>query len=198
MTMEDSWQRLVAWCEQNAPVTFQRLRPPAPSAELKATERRFPRQWPDDLRRWYGLQDGAAWESSNTPLPDWRILSLSEIVESAEMYAGFDDIYDEDELADGEQEEAGSLSVPFLPSFVPIADNITACTLFVDTRPGLQYGCVCAFDRDQGALDGPSWDSVTGMLDDVVTSLQSSSASDGWYPTVTAGELTWELEDPQG
>lgn len=193
MTTEDAWQRLVSWCQQNAPVTFGYLQPPAQPAALAAAEARFPRAWPDDLREWYRLQNGAAWESSNTPLPDWRILSLEQMIDSAEMYAGF---WDGDELAEADQDDAGAMAWAFAPSFVPIADNIAACTLFVDTRPGPLHGCVHDWDRDEGALsEQPKWDSVTSMLEDVASALEEGRDCDGWRPTVVDGVLAWELSD---
>ena len=114
-TVEDAWQRVVSWCERNAPVTFGQLRLPASESALASAEASFPRRWPDDLRRWYALQDGAEWQSNNSPLPSWRILSLREMTE-------------------------------YGPSFVPIGDTVWASYLYVDTRPGSQFGCVADHD----------------------------------------------------
>jgi cell wall assembly regulator SMI1 len=160
---------------------------------VRAAEQRFPHAWPEDLRRWYALQNGAAWDSANTPLPDWRILSLAEMLETSEMFAGFFGGDDGNVVRDGERDEAGSIAFAFLPSFVPIGDNIAACYLFVDTRPGPAFGCVSDWDRDEGALDEPTWPSITAMLEDVADAVRNGRASNGWAPTVVDGELTWEL-----
>jgi cell wall assembly regulator SMI1 len=192
--VENDWQRLVSWCQLNAPVTFGHLRGPASADQLEASEQQFSRRWPDDLRRWYQIQDGTAWESANTPLPDWRILSLAEMADRAEMFAGFEEDDEEGMVNEGEQQEAGSMAWAFLPSFVPIGENIAACFLFVDTRPGPQFGCVNDWDRDEGALsDEPKWASVTAMLEEVATAVETGQACDGWRPTVTDGVLAWEL-----
>lgn len=192
MALDGAWQRLVAWCERNAPVTAGHLRPAATPAELSAAEGSFHRAWPDDLRAWYRLQDGAAWESANTPLPDWRILSLADMADRAQMFAGFNEDNDDGTVSDGEQEPAGYMAWAFLPSFVPIGENIAACFLFVDTRPGRQFGCVTAWDRDEGALSDPIWPSVTAMIDDVASAVEESRECDGWQPTIENGVLAWK------
>jgi cell wall assembly regulator SMI1 len=196
MTVERAWQRLVSWCERNAPVTFGQLRPPAPMSELEAAQDRFVRRWPDDLSRWYALHDGFAWDCADTPLPDRRVLSLEEMADRAEMFAGF---YEEgDQLVrDGEQQTAGDIAFAFLPSFVPIGENVAGCFLFVDTRPGPRYGCVSDWDHDEGALREPKWASATDMLEAVAAALEAGELCDGWLPTVEAGELIWELVGDQ-
>lgn len=192
MSVEEAWVQLVEWCQQHAPTTFEYLQPPAEPADVEAVEQRFPRAWPDDLRRWYALQNGAAWDSANTPLPDWRILSLDEMVETAEMFAGFYE--DDDELvAEVGNDEAGTIAPAFVSSFVPIGDNVAACFLFVDIRPGPAFGCISDWDRDEGALDEPTWPSVTAMLEDVVAAVRTGRACNQWLPTVVDRELTWEL-----
>ena len=190
MTVEEAWQRLASWCERNAPVTFGHLRPPASASALAEAEESFPRRWPDDLRRWYALQDGSEWQS--TPLPTWRILSLREMTARwpslTSMYDG-----EEDLIGQGERNEAGSLAYIYLPSFVPIGEAIWASYLYVDTRPGPRFGCVADHDRDEGATREPKWPSVTAMLEDVATALESGEACDGWRPIVEDGQLSWDL-----
>jgi cell wall assembly regulator SMI1 len=195
VTVEDAWQRIVSWCEQHAPVTSGHLRAAPPAAALAAAEERCPRRWPDDLRRWYSLQDGVDWESANTPLPDWRILPLSELVEQSEAMSS---LFEEDEaelVREGEQQEAGSIAFIYLPSFVAIGENIAACCLYVDTRPGPRFGCIADWDRDEGAISEPTWPSVSAMLEEVAAALETGQSCDGWRRTVASGVLAWELSD---
>ena len=190
VAVEDAWQRLASWCEHNAPVTYGDLRPPASASDLAAAEEFFPRRWPDDLRRWYALQDGAEWQSSNSPLPCWRTLSLRELTEQGPLLASMYD-GEEDLVGEGERNAAGTLAFVYLPSFVPIGEAIWASYLYVDTRPGPQFGCVADHDRDEGASRDPKWASVTAMLEDVAAALEADEPCDGWRPTVEDGRLSW-------
>jgi cell wall assembly regulator SMI1 len=188
MSVDDAWGRIVAWCEINAPVTFQGLRPPAGAHALAATEARFRREWPADLRRWYELQDGVDFLQFDAPLPHWTAHPLAEI------QSGDDGIGSAEEVAEGEQSPAGSMAWLWVPSFVEIAHDITASRLFVDLRPGELRGCVTMWDRDEGALDEPHWASVSEMLEQTASSLELGVACAGFRPVVEDGALGWDYD----
>ena len=124
-------------------------------------------------------------------LPCWSPLSIDQIVESWQMYAaivedlGLDEFIDEDALA-------GDMATAFVSEFVPIAEDGAASTLFVDTRSGPLSGCVTIYHRDDGALGGPTWDSVTAMLDDLADALEGGRPCNGWQPTIDDDALDWQ------
>ena len=180
MSVDDAWGRIVRWCEVNAPITFGALRSPAGPDALAAGEARFPRAWPLDLRRWYELQDGVDFLARDAPLPHWTVHGL------AFLQSGDDGVGSAEEVAAGENEAAGSMAWLWVPSFVEIAHDVTACRLFVDLRPGELIGCVTVWDRDQGALGEPRWASVTHMLEDTASSLELGVPCGGFRPVNTA------------
>lgn len=194
MITEDAWSRLTAWCERHAPATFGHLRPPAAPAVRTTAEGAFARRWPEDLRAWYAVQDGAGRASVGSPLPDWRPLPIAEMRVVREMFV---DVADHVAVDDTEAEPAGTFAFAFGHSFVPIADNGVGCYLFVDCRAGERSGCVMEWDRDELATREPRWASVTQMLSEVAASVENGLPCGLWRPTVAGGELVWELDATQ-
>jgi cell wall assembly regulator SMI1 len=192
MSVESAWGRIVAALERNDPDSARLLRPPVGTEALSAAEAAFPRAWPEDLRRWYGLHDGAE-HPGVWAVPDWMLLSLNEVVASARSYAKIYADF-EPEGADPEVEEAGTTAFAFIASFVPIGEDGAASTLFVDTRPGPNFGCVTGFMREDTDTYGIEWASVTAMLEDAAAALEaepsvdtatvSASCAERWQPIV--------------
>ena len=160
----------------------------------------FDRPWPDDLRGWYSIQDGVGnGDLIDTPLPHWTLRSLQSVVSDTDFYRSMyedEGLADEELAAEEDAEPAGSRAFVWLPSFVLIAHDVTACGLYVDLRPGEQYGCVSMWDRDTGGADeeGPLWGSVTAMLEATATSLESGTPCNGYVPVVEDGALGWDYE----
>lgn len=146
--------------------------------------------WPAELRELYRLVDGSPTDQLWAGvIPGWDFMPLASVEETREMYADFD--WDDDDPGD---QPAGEPAFAFLPAFVPIGDDYTGCTLFVDCRPGQLYGCVTEYMREDAAVDGPTWPSVSAMLEDIADALEGGNASNGYRPTVEEGLLTWALE----
>jgi cell wall assembly regulator SMI1 len=197
MTVERSWARITSWLEQNAPATAAKIRRAAPESARAASEASFPTAWPADLRDWYALQDGESMQKLwRCVLPHWEILSVVDVVSQAETWLGFADhaAGEDDEGIDAPSPDAGQSVLAFLPDFVPIAGDGCGNTLFVDLRPGSEHGCVSEFEAEDG-MSGPTWPSVTRMLEDLADSLESGRECDGWLPSVEEGELSWDLAD---
>ncbi len=215
MSVEESWERIVAWCRAHAPATAAVIRPPAEAGRIAETERATGGRWPVDLRDWYRLADGTERTPADcllpfyNPLPveivaaEWaswqrdqaRITAAARSATAGTMAAALggrpEDPYDVDRH---EREPAGTAAGMFLPSFVPIAEDQSGSYLFVDTRPGPLHGCVTEFVKGNADSDGPRWPSVTAMLTEVADALDRDLTVGGWRPVVDNASLTWTFE----
>lgn len=200
--MEQSWARIVAWCERMAPRTAAAIRAPAEPAALTRAEAAVGRKWPEELRQWYRLQDGV--EGQARLLPSYAPLSSSELVNTWRMYQEvFEELYGDHEtyvssLADLERRPAGEPAGMFLPSYLPIASTNAATDIFVDCRPGPRTGCVVEYLREDADHRGIRWDSLSVMLEDVADSLEKGRPTGHWLPVVEDGELDWEVVNTAG
>lgn len=200
MAVEESWHRIVSWLTVYAPQTAAGIRPPAGEETLISAEAAFARAWPADLRQWYRLHNGASSQQLFTGVvPGYaELLSLQRIPAASRDYVEvFDGLADEDDgsfgdVASLEQSSAGETAWRFLPSWVPIAEDGTACTMFVDCRAGERYGCVTLFEREDADTGGPLWISVEAMLADIAEALEDGRPCGGWQPRINDGVLEWE------
>lgn len=198
MTVADSWERILTWCAEHAPESLSSIRPAAPESERRAAEQATGVRWPDDLRAWYALADGTEIQPRGTLLPFYRPLPLREVVSRWQMLQSvWADIYPPDVLETGRQGPAGTVAAAFLADYVPIAEDGTGDTMYVDTRPGDQTGCVGIFFHADTDTYGPVWDSITAMRADVADSVEQNRPCNGWLPTVTDRRLDWSVADPR-
>jgi cell wall assembly regulator SMI1 len=186
----EDWSRIERWLRQRAPRTAACIRAGASSADIERSENQFPNAWPSELRELYRLADGApTGQLWSGVLPGWDFMPLASVEETSDMYSGFDWV--DEELGD---QPAGEPAFAFLPVFVPIGEDYTGCTLFVDCRAGQLFGCVTGYMREDADSDGPTWTSVSAMLQDVANALEHDGVSNGYRPKVEDGLLTWALE----
>ena len=92
-----------------------------------------------------------------------------------------------------DNESAGTVAdIPWLPSWLPIADDIGGAYLFLDLREGPQHGCVGRMDKEEISFSRPVWSSVTEMLAEVADALVNGTDIDGWFPgAVEDGRFGW-------
>jgi len=201
MGLAASWAHIVAWCRDHAPQTAAAIRPPAGPALLARAEAATGAVWPEDLRAWYRLADGTERTTAGRLLPFHRPLPLASVIEHWTMYqriwadiaASSPNGAEWSDTARLEAGPAGTAALMFLPSFVPIAEDLGGDDLFVDTREGPQGGCVTAFAKGDADSWGPRWASVTAMLAELATGLEQGRAVGGWRPRVEDGRLGWDV-----
>jgi len=201
MGLAASWAHIVAWCRDHAPQTAAAIRPPAGPALLARAEAATGAVWPEDLRAWYRLADGTERTTAGRLLPFHRPLPLASVIEHWTMYqriwadiaASSPNGAEWSDTARLEAEPAGTAALMFLPSFVPIAEDLGGDDLFVDTREGPLGGCVTAFAKGDADSWGPRWGSVTAMLAELATGLEQGRAVGGWRPRVEDGRLGWDV-----
>ena len=58
VTINDSWSRIAAWLQANAPTDLALLQGPVSSEDLDAAAARFGLELPDDFRQLYQLMNG--------------------------------------------------------------------------------------------------------------------------------------------
>ena len=88
---------------------------------------------------------------------------------------------------------AGEAAWTFVDEFIPIA-GMDGYFLFVDARPGELNGCVTVFDKANSDDAGPQWLSISALLDDLATSLETGEPFDGGCRhAVVGGLLEWDI-----
>lgn len=188
------------WLAAHAPAAFGALNPPAEEVRLDQAENVAGVSLPHDLRTWWSHLDGVRvpsrgeplrlipWSSSPLSVAEALIRRESWLTTTREIWSAHFDV--DTRLAEGAQAPAGSAFPIWLPQWIPIASDPGTETLFVDLRSGDQHGAVMAYDRVDGGLHPPRWDSVTDMLDEIAGRLVDSDPDfpdDPWIE----GILDW-------
>jgi hypothetical protein len=100
------------------------------------------------------------------------------------------------DIASCERAPAGTVAGMFLPSFVPIGDNGSGCSLVLDLRSGPLSGCVTPYMREDVDNRGPGWPSLDALLDDIADCLETAQSMGRWRPFVSDGWLDWAIDYP--
>jgi cell wall assembly regulator SMI1 len=203
-SVAESWASIVGWLERNLPAALEVLQPPAPWSAVSAVREGMGRRLPSDLLAWLNINNGIKRRGDfgnilpilHTPLPCEEMLPRREMLRG--IYA--------DVPRPGELELAGTKSVEWLDSFLPISDAGTDVELFVDLRDGDLHGCVGQFDAPAGGFWAPYWTSTADMLADVADALTLGrpalhayadrtstpwSRVPAWVPYLDEGRLRW-------
>ena len=215
-----SLDRIIAWCEGNAPLTAKAINPPAPIDRLHAAQRATGGwNWPDDALAFYAACDGFSRTPDAYVLPGYRPLPLREVVENWEglMTAIFADgaspVFSSEEergrhyaqlannptpdLDPGEPDlnfaQAGTAAGRFVSSFLPVAEDQSGSYLMVDRRAGTEFGRIFSFDKVDADINGPWWPNLQQLLATVADSLDAGSAVTGMrrIPVASGGRIVW-------
>ncbi|UNN02015.1 SMI1/KNR4 family protein [Rhodococcus opacus] len=209
MTVSAEWARIIRWCSRHAPVTARGIEPGASPDEIAAAETATGVTWPDDLREWYALQNGARFQDERTGIfpgsvfPLHVLLSLDQVLERRDdllslwrqMILSDPDFTGSDPFEIPESEPAGTTAWMFLPSFVPFTSQ-SGFLYFVDTRPGPRHGCVTEYAHADVDSRGPKWSGIATMLATHADSLESGTPLANFRPVVVDGALKWEVDVP--
>lgn len=193
MSVESNWVRIIRWCEQHAPTTASRLRPPPGRQAVHAAEAATDRLWPAQLHAWFALHDGA-FDSQ----PEALVLPRNEPISVALAVRTRDELVEiwrdnTDDLGGTETlmaQPAGTEIETFLPAFIPIGSDGAGDYLAVDTRGGDRAGCIVEFSKYGGTA--LCWDSIADMLESTATALEQQVPCQGWMPVVENGLLRWD------
>jgi cell wall assembly regulator SMI1 len=202
-TVRAIWERVVAWCRADAPVTAAALHRAVDDVTLAAAQQETGQAWPDDLVAVLKVSDGADRAIAAAVIPPCFIPSpVARIQADWHLMTGISrDIGDPDELAVMVASEAGSSSPYFLRSWIPIADDTAGNLLFVDLRPGELQGSVSCWWRDDGFHQQPTWSGVARMAGEIADALEDGlwvpddTGERDLKPVVHDGVLGWEDAD---
>jgi hypothetical protein len=204
MTLAGVWSTYMQILRERAPVTAASIRPPCAAADVLAAER-MTAPWTEELREFYRLQDGqdatyAGGSYSGEALPDLRLYPLDEAVALHSWWLKTRHSTEHlgpNWLAEVRDQGAGESAATFLPEYIPVAEGFGGLFAYIDTRRGLQCGCVRFFSAEGADEEPLAYESLSAIVQQVTESLENGSAHRGSVPSITDGTLSWEL-DPDG
>ncbi|WP_338891714.1 SMI1/KNR4 family protein [Rhodococcus sovatensis] len=150
-------------------------------------------EWPSELVEHFRCVDGLPREPWMALFPKYELFGLDAMLDQREMMTDIwhpgDAENDPDRMI---ARTAGEAAWTFLDDFIPIA-GMDGYFLFFDTRPGELNGCVTVLDNVDSGDAGPQWISISALLDDVATSLETGAPFDGgWRHEIVEGHLLWD------
>jgi cell wall assembly regulator SMI1 len=202
----ESWGRIAGWLGDHLPAAVDCIELPAPESAISHLAATVGRELPPDLVAWLRMSNGMVIRKAfGSLLPTLYVPFSCEGM--LRKHAELTSI-----LGSGEDgAPAGTASVPWLDTFLPIGDSWSDPVLVVDLRPGEQYGCVGVFDLEAEGFEEPRWSSTAYMLSDVAEALVSgrpvlqdyaARAVRPWrrvpayVPVVEDARLVWQPVDP--
>jgi cell wall assembly regulator SMI1 len=201
-TVDESWDRILDWLAQHAPITLDRIAPPAAATDIAAAEEATGVDLPTELLAWWQRANGSMSNGSHQRfelVPRYCPCGIRDALSRRKVWwqVWHDQMIEREWLTEtdftrAQADSAGAEAGMWLPAFLPIADSGGGADLFVDLRSGPMHGCVREFDRV--STDGkPRWASVAVMLADVADALENQSTINGYraWPG-SDGALTWD------
>ncbi len=195
-----AWQRITAWLRTNTPATATTLRPPAPAADIHATEHAIGRMLPDDLIEWWRLTDGVDDKRDHrTAFTVPRIYIPLPVASVRLAWASLSTRPEENCChTEGRHhlQPAGEPTARYCTALIPICRALDGAILAVDLRPGTEHGHVMDWTDWTGARR-TSWPSVSALLTDIASRLENhkptntDSAQPGQPIVRDDGALTW-------
>jgi cell wall assembly regulator SMI1 len=204
--VDESWDRILAWLNEHAPISAGRIGPPAEPEEISAAEEAAGVELPADLVAWWRRANGTTTRFSTEMvdlLPGYWPSTIEHALNDREILwkVWHDDMLDrgwltEDHFARAHADPAGAHAGSWLSTWLPIMSSGGGQYLFVDLRSGPLHGCVREFDKVY--TDGkPLWTSVAVMLADIAHALETNSVLKGGWPgrvhVEEDGRLGWDL-----
>ncbi|MCZ4518033.1 SMI1/KNR4 family protein [Rhodococcus ruber] len=190
-SVTEQWNRVADWFDANLP---NYVISGADETRIADAQRRTGVEWPSELIELFRCVDGLPRTPWMAMFPKYELFGLDAMLDDREMMT---DIW---QTGDAENDPdrvisttAGEAAWTFVDEFIPIA-GMDGYFLFVDTRPGELNGCVTVFDKVNSDDAGPQWLSISALLDDLATSLETGTPFDGgWNHAVVDGRLEWDI-----
>jgi cell wall assembly regulator SMI1 len=190
--VESSWDRIVAWLRDHAPVSATHLGPAATTRDISVVEALLGRPLPADLLEWWQRSCGATGFAEARLIPGYTPYTVEQAVECREIMLEVTDSDDAD-IAVLAAEPAGSPCTPgWLPMWLPIANDGMGCDLFIDLRSGPSHGCIMKWDKYEAVTLPPLWPSTAAMLSEIADALEHGTLIQGYHPEARDdGILDW-------
>ncbi|SDP33922.1 SMI1 / KNR4 family (SUKH-1) [Nakamurella panacisegetis] len=206
MHPNEPWLGIESWLAVHARATFDGLRPGATNADVDALESLLQQTLPSQLRAFLLVHNGADVAGPQNRhfgwvLPGGESLGVHEIGENWSLMTGIGETLRQ-EYPDEYDESAGAAAATpglyFLPSFIPIVDQLDGNYLFVDNRRGESTGCVGIWSKDDVPYFPPEWSSVDLFLESTRLALVTGKVACIYRPVVEEQALDWEFAMPEG
>ncbi|WP_410660061.1 SMI1/KNR4 family protein [Amycolatopsis sp. lyj-112] len=201
VSVEQTWQRIVALLSEHAPVTAREIRPPAPIEHVERLQDAVGLALPADLRAWWAAMDGIDDQRDHGTgsrvgglVPNSFVpLTVKRAEEEYVRQSGYPDTG----CCTPEgthHKRAGDTGFPFCTALVPICRDVSGGLLCVDLRPGDDHGRVMNWYASEGCYPS-GWAGVAEILDEIAERL--GDYADGGevpygerHPVITEGALT--------
>ncbi len=202
-TVDVSWDLIVRWlAEYRDPelIEMEWFTTPSTGADIDAVAAEIGEPLPDDLVAWWRLAGGSLNPESTVYLLPPGQLPLGP-ADAIKVRARCRELmyYEVSPDADATGPAGGDAKV-FGSRFLPVAWDHGHTHLFVDLRPGPQYGCVMRWDDEMAVRGGPLWPSVTAMLADTARALTDGIPAladrGGWVAEIDEEFMSWEQAEP--
>ncbi|WP_422733163.1 SMI1/KNR4 family protein [Micromonospora sp. WMMD558] len=181
--------QIAGWLRENAPLTFEKLNPPADEPALAELASALNTELPADLSELLRNFDGSdARDVTGVILlpPGYQVMGSSEI-------------------ASDTRQRASIWGDAWQPTWIAFGNDLCGGCLVLDTGPQPPYGRIFQFDE----IDGPfgfAWGSLTDLLTEMLALVEGRAvrlahripydyprAPDPLKPVVQNGELEWEV-----
>ncbi|GAA1964724.1 SMI1/KNR4 family protein [Amycolatopsis minnesotensis] len=175
------WHQIMTVLRDQAPITAQAIRPPAPSEDVEHLQHLIGLDFPADLRAWWTLMDGIDDQGENRTgnrvghlLPKGFVpLSVAQAEKEYTHQLNYP-AHDCCTPDGTHREKAGATGFPFCSALVPLCRNILGGLLCVDLRPGDDHGCIVEWYAAEGFYPS-DWADVTDLLNEVSEGLEDYS-----------------------
>ncbi|BCJ39563.1 hypothetical protein GCM10010168_92580 [Actinoplanes ianthinogenes] len=176
----------------HCPDVLARVHGPAGAVELRLVEQTVGRPLPDDLADWWRLADGM--DGVLIPML-FRPLSATgalggyrTMIAAGSEAPGYGGPSYREHLA----APAGTVCRHgfWLPQWLPIATDLGTHLLFVDLRPGPDFGCVSGIDEHR-EHDNRLWPDVAAMLAEVAAAMRDGTPVRGYLLEAGADGIRW-------
>ncbi|MEH0845536.1 SMI1/KNR4 family protein [Micromonospora sp. CPCC 205711] len=183
------WTQIAEWLQRNAPLTFEKLNPPADDRALAELTSELGTELPPDLVELllnFNGSDDARGVSGIILLP-----------------SGYH-MMDSSRIARDTRQRASIWGDAWRPTWIAFGNDLCGGCLVLDTQPQPPYGRIFEFDEVEGPF-GSAWDSLNDLLTEMLALLEGRAvrlahripyeyprAPDPLKPVVQEGELEWE------
>ena len=150
------WMQIAEWLRKNAPLTFEKLNPPADDEALAELASELGTELPPDLvellQNFNGSDDARGVAGIILLPPGYYMMDSSWIARDT-------------------RQRASIWGGAWRPTWIAFGSDLCGDCLVLDTQPQPPYGRIFEFDKVEGPF-GSAWGSLTDLLTEMLALLQ--------------------------
>ncbi|WHI47660.1 SMI1/KNR4 family protein [Microbulbifer sp. VAAF005] len=168
-TLSKSWSRIHIWLKKNAPQIYDALNPPATGTEIEKLESVIGYKLPRDLYELYKIHNGIKSSAIANLVYGLQFLPISDVITNIELQLHYGKL-------PLKHADPGikSDSFDFSTKRIPIGDDCSTCTLYVDLEADKNGSngqiVLLEYDSKSAFLRSPS---ITNMYSQFASDLES-------------------------